>query len=102
VGSAALFLSALELGCEGGILAVACFAAPLCTALWRAFKEGDLAGAATLERRLAPLQEIVGRYGPPGVKAAMDVAGLYGGPCRSPLASLPPAERDRVREWLNA
>ena len=45
---------------------------------------------------MTPLdREIVGR-GPAGVKAAMDAAGLHGGPVRPPLAPLSPADRERV------
>jgi 4-hydroxy-2-oxoglutarate aldolase len=97
VGSGALFYPALELGCDGGILAVACFAAALCAEIRAAFRDGDRARAGRLQERLGPLdREIVGKLGPPGVKAAMDAVGLYGGPVRAPLASLAAAERERV------
>jgi 4-hydroxy-2-oxoglutarate aldolase len=100
VGSAALLLAALELGCDGGILAVACFAPTLCGAVWEAVNRGDLSAAALCQARLAPLQDIVTRFGPPGVKAAMDMAGVEGGPCRAPLQSLGPADREYVRRVL--
>src|SRR5207245_5055877 len=45
VGSGALLYAALELGCEGGILAVACFAAALCAEVLAAFRAGDRARA---------------------------------------------------------
>src|SRR2546428_11698802 len=41
VGSRALLYAALELGCEGGILAVACFAAAVCAAGLAAFRARD-------------------------------------------------------------
>jgi len=102
VGSAALLLAALELGCQGGILAVACFAPRLCKAVWDAFARGDLGAATAHEARLGPLQEVVTRYGPPGVKAAMEIAGFEGGACRSPLVPLTARDLDHVRQLLGA
>jgi 4-hydroxy-2-oxoglutarate aldolase len=96
-GSAARMASALALGAAGGIVAVACFAAAPCVELHAAFRAGDLPRAEALQRTLEPLDhEIVGRYGPAGVKAAMDAVGLYGGPVRPPLAPLTASERERV------
>lgn len=97
VGSASLLNTALELGCDGGVVAVACFAPRRCAELYAAFRAGDRTRAAAIQEELAPLdREIVGRLGPAGVKAAMDAVGLCGGPVRPPLAPLPPAERERV------
>jgi 4-hydroxy-2-oxoglutarate aldolase len=96
-GSGSLLLTALELGCDGGILAVACFTARRCSDVFAAFHAGDRARAGALQELLVPLdKEIVGRLGPAGVKAAMDAVGLYGGPVRAPLAPLAPAVRERV------
>jgi 4-hydroxy-2-oxoglutarate aldolase len=97
VGSGSLLLPALELECDGGIVAVACFAARLCAELLTTYRAGDRAAAVALQDRIGPLdQEIVGKLGPAGVKAAMDAVGLYGGPPRPPLAPLGPAARERV------
>ena len=103
VGSGALLYAALELGCEGGILAVACFAAALCAEVLAAFRAGDRARAGRLQERLVPLdREIVGKLGPGGVKAAMDAVGLYGGPVRAPLAPVVAADRERVARLVAA
>ena len=97
VGGASLLLTALELGCQGGIIGVACYAPGLCVQLVREFSSGNRAAAAELQARITPLdKEIVGKLGPAGVKAAMDAAGLYGGPVRAPLAPLADADRERV------
>lgn len=101
VGSGALYYAALELGSAGAIAAVGCFAAPMLTALGRAFDVGDKQGAGAAQERAAPLhKEIVSGLGVPGVKAAMDAAGLAGGPVRPPLSDLGPKERGRVRTLL--
>jgi len=98
-GSASLLFTALELGCQGGVVGVACYAPSLCVQLVREFAQGGghRAAAGQLQERITPLdKEIVGKLGPAGVKAAMDAAGLYGGPVRPPLAPLSAADRERV------
>jgi len=96
-GSASLLFAGLELGCQGGVVGVACYAPSLCVQLLREFEQGDRAAAGRLQERITPLdKEIVGKFGPAGVKAAMDAVGLYGGPVRPPLAPLSAADRERV------
>ncbi|OLC09100.1 MAG: hypothetical protein AUH41_06395 [Gemmatimonadetes bacterium 13_1_40CM_66_11] len=97
VGGASLLFTALERGCQGGIVGVACFAPTLCVQLVREFEQGHRAAAGALQERITPLdKEIVGKLGPAGVKAAMDAVGLQGGPVRPPLAPLTSADRERV------
>lgn len=96
-GSASLLYAGLELGCQGGVIGVACYAPKLCVQLMAEFARGDRTAAGRLQERITPLdKEIVGKLGPAGVKAAMDAVGLYGGPPRPPLAPLSPADRERV------
>jgi 4-hydroxy-2-oxoglutarate aldolase len=96
-GSASLLYAGLELGCQGGVVGVACFAGRLCMSLVAAFHGGNRVAAGGMQERIAPLdREIVGKLGPAGVKAAMDAVGLYGGPVRPPLGPVPPADRERV------
>jgi 4-hydroxy-2-oxoglutarate aldolase len=103
VGSGSLLYQALELKCDGGILAVACFAAALAAEIYAAFRAGDRAGAGKLQERLGPLdREVVGKLGPAGVKAAMDAVGLYGGPVRAPLAPVGVSDRQRVAKLVAA
>ena len=97
VGGASLLVTALELRCQGGIVAVACYAPSLCVRLVREFANGNRAAAAALQERITPLdKEIVGKFGPAGVKAAMDAVGLYGGLVRAPLAPLSDKDRERI------
>jgi len=101
VGSGSLLFAALELGCDGGILALACYAARRCAEVYAAFRGGDRPRAGALQQPLIPLdKEIVGKLGPAGVKAAMDVVGLTGGPVRAPLPPLQPADREHVAHLL--
>lgn len=103
VGSGSQFYPALELSADGGVLAIACFAAERCLALYRAFRADDRRAAGAAQERLTPLaREIVGELGVPGVKAAMDLVGLPGGAVRSPLAPLDARQRARVADLLAA
>lgn len=103
VGSGDALYGALEVGARGGILAVALLDPGACAAVHRAHAGGDTALAGRLQERLAPLhRRVVGALGVPGVKAALDLLGLHGGPPRPPLWPLRAKERERVREALHA
>jgi 4-hydroxy-2-oxoglutarate aldolase len=101
VGTGSQFYPALELGADGGVLAIACFAADRCMELYRAFHADDRRAAGALQERLTPLaREIVGQLGVPGVKAAMDLVGLPGGLVRPPLLPLDARQRSSVAALL--
>ena len=101
IGSGALFYAALEVGAAGGILAVADFAAETAVEVARAFARGDNRAAGGAQERLTPLhKEVIGKFGPPGVKVAMDAVGLTGGPVRPPLETLGDSDRDRIEKLL--
>ena len=103
VGAGSLFYPALELGADGGVLAVACFAPDRCQSLYLAFRADDRRSAGAEQERLTPLaREIVGDLGVPGIKVAMDLVGLPGGPVRAPLAPLDARQRNRVAQLVAA
>lgn len=102
VGSGSLLYPALEAGCVGGIVGVACFAAAVSAELLAAFRAGHLGRAATLQSRLAALDKEIVAKGPAAIKAAMDAVGLYGGPVRQPLAPLSAPDRERIGQLLAA
>ena len=80
-GDVALLGRALQSGAAGGVLAAATvFPEPLI----RVAERGQ--GADELLRQVGSAAElVVGRHGIAGIKAAMDVRGLFGGAVRSPL-----------------
>ena len=93
VGNGTLMFTALELGCAGGILAVALLAPETCVELVRLHRAGDSRGAGAAQERITPVhREVVASFGAVGVKAGMDLLGMAGGPPRSPLRPL--SERD--------
>lgn len=93
---------ALMAGARGGILAVALFAAERSVAIFGAHSKGDHATADSLQAEMKPLAvTIVAELGVPGVKAAMDAAGLRGGVVRSPLLDLDAEARARVAALMS-
>lgn len=103
VGSGALLYAALEAGAVGGILGVAVFATRSSCALYEAWKAGDHPLAGAMQERIGPLhKEIVVGCGVPGVKAALDRLGLYGGDPRLPLQPADEKKIARVEEALEA
>lgn len=103
VGSGSHYYAALELGAAGGILAVANLAATIAVGLHEAFVAGDKTRAGAAQERLTPLNRaVVVEHGVAGVKAAMDIVGLQGGPVRAPLSDLADGERDSLHRMLRA
>lgn len=89
VGNGTLLYAALELGGAGGILAIADLLPARCAEVVAAFRDGDKARAGALQESLSVVhKEIVGRYGPVGVKHGLDLLGYTGGPPRAPLIPL--------------
>jgi 4-hydroxy-2-oxoglutarate aldolase len=100
-GSAGFFLGALSVGAVGTVAALANIAGGKLAQLLECFKRGDLAGARTIQLPLIEANTAVtSRFGVPGLKAAMDMLGYYGGPVRSPLLSLSEADTAELRRIL--
>lgn len=100
-GSAGFLYPAYCLGAIGGVLALANIAPQLCCDLERLFQEGKHAEARELQLRLiVPNNAVTSRFGVPGLKAAMDLLGYYGGPPRSPLLPVSEAQREIIRGIL--
>jgi 4-hydroxy-2-oxoglutarate aldolase len=100
-GSANFFFTGLLMGAVGGVLSLAdAFPEPCCK-LYDLGIAGNLKEGRELQFYLMKINQMVsGKYGVAGVKAAMDFAGFYGGPTRTPLASLTPDEKKKLREDL--
>jgi len=100
VGSAQNFAASLAVGARGGILGLACVLPELCVDLYDAHARGDSTRVAEFHRAIAdPAKLIVAKYGPPGIKYAMDKRGYYGGPPRAallPVTAEAAAEIDAV------
>lgn len=102
VGSAGLLLGALVVGVVGCIPALGSVAATQIRELMTAFQRGDLTRAREIQAKLVEPNEILTvRFGVAGVKAALDLVGLYGGPPRSPLQPLGEPELTVVSDVLS-
>lgn len=88
VGSAAALLPGLAIGISGGILALATIAAREFCQIYTLAREGRWEEAKELAARMMLADRgVSGRHGIGGLKAALDLQGLYGGPCRAPLGT---------------
>ena len=96
LGSAQLLGPATSLGIRAAVLAVACALPELPIRVL--LTEGP---AARQRQQLADLfqvaQAVTVRFGIPGLKFAMDLAGLRGGACRLPLLPLEEEEQEELR-----
>ena len=100
-GSASFLYPAMALGAVGGVCALANVAPRECCELADLVRVGDHAAARELQLRLIPPNAAVtSRFGVPGLKQALDWAGYYGGPVRSPLGPLAKQETSELRRVL--
>jgi 4-hydroxy-2-oxoglutarate aldolase len=102
VGSADTLYASLMLGAAGGVLALADALPELCIELYQAVVSNSISTARELNLRILPAsKKLVRQFGIPGVKAAMDYRGYYGGPVRGPLVSLNAAQKREVQALVN-
>ena len=75
----------------------------VCCELYEAFGRGEMEEARALHGRIFRLnQGVSGKFGVAGVKGAMEVAGLYGGPPRKPLLPLKETDKQAIRDAIKA
>ena len=98
-GSAPTLAPSLAVGCVGAVLAFA-NAAPYATiSIWEAHRTREPAAALDWQNRIGRAAHLVTtKYGVPGLKHAMDLAGYYGGPPRLPLTSPTPEAKREIEE----
>ncbi len=100
-GSASYLFATLALGGTGGTLALANVFPNECARLQTLFEAGKIKEARDLQMTLIDSNNAVtARWGIPGLKAAMEMIGLYGGDPRPPLLPLGEADREALRKVL--
>jgi 4-hydroxy-2-oxoglutarate aldolase len=101
VGSASALLPSLAIGSSGGVLALALIAAREFCQVHALARGGHWdEGRELAARMMAADREVAGRYGIGGLKAALDLQGLFGGPCRAPLGTPDGDAIEDIREVL--
>ncbi len=97
-GSSIVLYPSLCVGATGGIMAIACVLPERCADVIRLFKDDNHTEAKELQIRLiGPTVAVTSRYGIPGLKAAMDLFGYYGGCSRLPLLPVTGAKIEEIK-----
>jgi len=101
VGNGPAYLSGLQAGASGGILALANVAPRECVAIWDLARSGQFEKTMAIQQRLMPVgRAVTSGYGIAGLKAALDLLGYYGGDPRPPLLPADDATRKAMRRIL--
>ncbi len=97
-GSSIVIYPSMCVGANGGIMAIACALPERCSDIIRLYQNGNHTEAKSLQMRLIePTLAVTSKYGVPGLKAAMELSGYYGGYSRLPLLSIPSAEIEEIK-----
>jgi 4-hydroxy-2-oxoglutarate aldolase len=100
-GHGSALLSALMLGAKGGILALSNIAPAETVEIFRLAQAGKYDEAKAIQMRVLTVnQRIVGGYGIPGIKCAIDLLGYAGGDLCPPLQPVTGQVRESIRKLL--
>ncbi len=101
VGAASALLPSLAIGSAGGILALGLIAAREFCDVYALARGGRWDEAREIAKRMMVADRgIAGQYGIGGLKAALELQGFYGGPCRQPLGTPDGDAIDDIKEVL--
>lgn len=100
-GMGSVLYPSLLMGAKGAILALTVMAPGETVEIYRLAQKGDYAKARELQYRILMVnQKIVGGYGIPGIKCALDLLGYTGGDPRPPLKPVGEEARASIRKVL--
>jgi 4-hydroxy-2-oxoglutarate aldolase len=98
IGTDSVFFGGLAHGSRGAILALANVAPRECVELFNAVEDEKWDVAQALANRVAPVgRAVTSRFGVPGLKAALDELGYFGGAPRPPLLPVSEKVREEIR-----
>jgi 4-hydroxy-2-oxoglutarate aldolase len=101
IGTAGVLFGGLSIGCAGGVLALANVAPESCVKIFNLVKQAQFEEAKKLQLKMLPVNNAVtATYGVPGLKAAMDMLGYYGGEPRLPLLPASDKEKSEIKQIL--
>jgi dihydrodipicolinate synthase/N-acetylneuraminate lyase len=92
--------SYLVLGGAGLACSFSNFLPDLYLQMWEAGQQGEYARVMEIHNALVPLNQLRRRFGLRLIKAALELRGLAGGPCRSEPPRLTSGEREELAEVL--
>jgi 4-hydroxy-2-oxoglutarate aldolase len=100
-GSGSVVHASLGLGAKGAILALADMAPGECVEIYKLARAGAWEDARKAQLRVITVnQRVVGSYGIPGIKCALDLLGYFGGDPRPPLRPVNQDVRENIRQIL--
>jgi 4-hydroxy-tetrahydrodipicolinate synthase len=101
MGRDTLIFTGLLTGAKGAIAATGNVVPALVVKIYECWKKGDLEGARRAQEALAPLR-LAFTWGtfPVVIKEALDLIGMEGGPCRTPVGPMSAAQRERLKNLL--
>lgn len=100
-GNFSALLPAMTLGIKGAIIAVANVAAQECVSMFEAARAAQWESANEIHMRLLPIaRALTSGYGVPGLKAALDLLGYFGGEPRKPLLSVSGSVQKEIENIL--
>jgi 4-hydroxy-tetrahydrodipicolinate synthase len=103
MGRDTLIFPALMFGAKGAVPATGNIAPKLLVEIYETFQRGDIQGSKAAQLKLNPIRmSLTLGTAPGGVKAALQLLGMPIGPCRSPVAALPPDKLQKMRSALEA
>src|SRR5713226_3002987 len=98
-GSAPTLAPSLAVGAVGAVLAFANAAPYAAISIWEAHRTREPEAALDWQNRIGHAAHLVTtKYGVPGLKYAIDLAGYYGGPPRLPLIVPTPEAKKEIEE----
>lgn len=97
-----MLLCGLSLGVKAAVGSTYNFLAPLYHKIWESFSSGDVTRARELQQYSVRVVDILVKYRGATVagKAIMELLGIDCGPCRLPLKSLVPDEKEAMKKEL--
>ena len=98
-GSAPTLAPSFAVGAVGAVLAFSNAAPHATVSIWEAHRTREPQAALDWQNRIGrPAYLVTAKYGVPGLKYAMDLAGYYGGPPRLPLTPPTPQAKKEIEE----
>src|SRR5437660_143071 len=102
MGRDTLIYPAMIFGARGAVPATGNIAPKILVDIYESFVRGDQAASLAAQRKLNPVRmSLTLGTAPGGVKAALQMLGLSIGPCRSPVAPLPPESMEEIKSSLH-